>query len=782
MVSALDGITVLDLTQGPAGAIATMFLCDNGARVIRVEPPDSEGLRADPGYKIWDRGKESVVLDIVSEQQTFDKLVSISDALVESYAPSSAYQAIVGYDRLASINPRLVRCSITAYGSEGPLEDEPAQHDLVMARAGVLASQPSFRPGPVHVVHPAASVGAGILAAQGVVASLLSREKTGKGRKVETSLMAGAFVYLPKVVGDTVGMRPFLSVTAGGGPFYSVMECADGEWVQLGCIHGGFVDLAAAVMGIYDIVADPKYGGGRRPQTEELRQELFDIVANVIKSKTFAEWEEIFEDADVPYARASLAEESMSNPQILHNEMVIDIDDPEVGKTTQMGLPIKMWETPGKIKGARAVYGQHTDKVLAEIDGVPSPEPQPASTDSSMFDPPLKGIRVMEITNVIAGPTAGKMFTDLGADVIKFESPDGDISRPAAIPFFLHLNSNKRSFSVNTRTPEGQEIAKKLASQADILLANMRPGATDRMGIGTDALKDINPGIIETHVTAFGWTGPYSHRPGVDPLAQAWTGLQRAQGGPENPPVFLGMLAPTDYTAGGMSVLGTLLALFVKERTGVVQRITTNLLNGGNVLSADGFMKYEGKPPRRLADKGQYGLSALHRLYETEKGWFYLAAESQEEWEALCAALGRDDLASDARFASEAARRDNDTALAGKLTQTFSKGSSEEWFRKLRESEVSCALVAEEYNVGFFSDTQAIANDMIIEHQHPNLGLLKYSRNGLKFHDTSEIISRPTPLLGEHSREMLQELGYSEAQIEELYEKGIVKTEEPSQE
>ena len=119
MVSALDGITVLDLTQGPAGAIATMFLCDNGARVVHIEAPGSESLRADDTYKIWDRGKESVVLDIAAERQNFDRLVSIADVLVESYAPSSEYQSVVGYEMLASINPRLVYCSITAYGKKG---------------------------------------------------------------------------------------------------------------------------------------------------------------------------------------------------------------------------------------------------------------------------------------------------------------------------------------------------------------------------------------------------------------------------------------------------------------------------------------------------------------------------------------------------------------------------------------------------------------------------------------------------------------------------------------
>jgi crotonobetainyl-CoA:carnitine CoA-transferase CaiB-like acyl-CoA transferase len=385
------------------------------------------------------------------------------------------------------------------------------------------------------------------------------------------------------------------------------------------------------------------------------------------------------------------------------------------------------------------------------------------------------------MTNVIAGPTAGKLLSDLGADVVKLESLDGDISRPGGSAYFYHLNANKRSVSVNTRAPEGREIAQRLAAQADILLANMRPGASDRMGIGADVIRRLNPRIIESHVTAYGWTGPYAHRPGLDPLAQALMGLQRAQGGPENPPVFLGRLAPTDFTAGALGALGAVLALYARERTGKPQRADTNLLNAGILLSSEDFMRYEGKPPRRLADKGQHGLDALHRLYETSQGWIYVVAETQEAWLALCKALGCAHLASDPRFASKPQRRQNDAALAQELARTFKERPAEEWVHRLSEARVPCAPAIAGYDDGFFSDPQAIANDMIAAHQHPTLGQMKLSRHLIKFGDTAEVVGLPTPLLGQHTREVLQELGYPPGQIEELYAKGVVKTEESSE-
>ena len=799
MASALDGITVLDLSDGMAGALAGMFLCDNGARVMRVDAPGTEEQRSDPGYAVWDRGKESVYLDLhqalddakidrrgVGDTAAngralahFHELVVGSDVLLESLAPSSALQTLVSYHGLSSANPRLVHCSITAYGREGPLRDQPADDDLVMARVGILASQPSSRPGPVHVIHALPSVGAGILAAQGIAASLYAREKTGSGRKVDTSLMAGALLFAPKANGEGLKPRALQRATVGGGPFYSAFECADGTWVQLGCVHNRFVGFAASVMGIEDAMADERFGDGRNVPTEEARKELYGIVGDAIKTKPYEEWATLFEEADVPYAQVCTTQEAMDNPQVRQNDMVIRGEDPAFGAMSHMGLPIKLTGTPGKVRGPRPVPGQGTDDVLSGLSGAEGQASDAPVPQTDTLAQPLGGVRVLEIANVIAGPTAGKLLAELGAEVIKLEPPDGDISRPAATPYFYVLNSDKRSISVNARTEEGREVVKKIATQADILVANMRPGATDRIGIGTQALGELNPSIIEAHVTAFGWTGPYAHRPGLDPLAQALIGLQRAQGGPEGPPVFLGRLAPNDYVAGAMATLGAIMALFARERTGVGQQVHTNLLNAGIVISSGEFMRFRGKPPRRFADKEQYGLGALHRLYETADGWIYLAAESDQWWPGLCKALDREDLASEPQFASPNARVENDLALRLELAQTLRGHTSAHWLRVLEETEIPHAPVVEEYDEGFFSDPHATANDMVVEHQHPNIGSYKLSRNLIRLGATSNVDARPTPLLGQHTAEVLAEAGYLPDAIEALYQKAVVKTEAP---
>ena len=201
----------------------------------------------------------------------------------------------------------------------------------------------------------------------------------------------------------------------------------------------------------------------------------------------------------------------------------------------------------------------------------------PATSAGALDPPPLAGVRILEITNLIAGPTAGRILADLGADVIKLEPPGGDMSRPIARTYFYCVNFNKRSICVDTS--DGCRQEHRAADCRERRCADRQPAsARDTSAWASDAA--VNPRLIETHMTGYGWTGPYAKRPGIDPLAQALMGLSRAQGGPDNPPVFPAQLAPTDYTNGAMGALGTILALFARARTGVVQRVDSDLLCG----------------------------------------------------------------------------------------------------------------------------------------------------------------------------------------------------------
>lgn len=358
MARTLDGITVLDLSTGPAAALATMFLCDHGARVVRVLEPAASPHRAG-GYVVWDRGKECVALDLAdaaldAPASPYRRLVAGADVLVDDFAPGSPRQRLIDPEWLAGVNPRLVHCSITAYGKRGPLKDEPPIEDLVLARMGVLGGMPGFRPAPVHIVHPLPTVGAALFADLGIAAALLAREKTGRGRSVETSLMAGALLFHPKVTGEHIERHVFQTHPSGSAPFYSVYECADGNYLQLGCVHIGFIAIAAKLMGIGDYVAQDRFDGGRGGADPDDVTELRAKLTAVMAAKPASRWAEIFEAADVPFAPTRLTEEGMDDPQIAHNEMAISLDDPALGAVRQMGVPIHFSATPGRVQGPRA--------------------------------------------------------------------------------------------------------------------------------------------------------------------------------------------------------------------------------------------------------------------------------------------------------------------------------------------------------------------------------------------------------------------------------------------
>ena len=785
MASALDGLTVLDLSTGSAAGLATMFLADHGARVVRLVATQSAHLRQG-GFVVWDRGKVCAMLELNlaldglgssgthrihtgTPAAEFLRLVAGADILVEDFAPNSPLQRLVDWPRLKYVNPRLISCSITAYGKRGPWKDEPPIDDLVLARTGLLSGMPGFRPAPVHVVHPLPSVGAALLAATGIAAALLARESTGRGRQVETSLLAGALLFQTKVTGERLDRQVFQSHPSGSAPFYSVYPCADGQWVQLGCVHAGFITTAAKALGIGELVEEPRFKiglGGTLPADDA---ELRATLTRILRSKPYAEWAAIFEAADIPFAPAQQIEEGISDLQVLHNGMVTKLEDPGVGATTQMGVPVRLSRTPGRIAGPR------TAVQLAAADIAVSPPScnSPMSPGGETIDPlPLAGVRILEITNLIAGPTAGRILADLGADVIKLEPPAGDISRPLGRPYFYSVNFNKRSVCVDTQTEPGKKIVQQIAATADALVANLRPHATERMGI-TSA---VNPRLIETHLTGYGWTGPYAKRPGIDPLAQALLGLSRAQGGADNPPVFAAQLAPTDYTNGAMGAFGTILALFARARSGIVQRVDSDLLSSGIVLSSAWFTRYAVKPERPLADKEQYGLGPFHRLYRLRDGWIYVVAESEAERGALCRTFGCAE-PEPSLAQQNNGHHPNTTPFAMKLATALGRSTTTETLAALRAEGVPCSEVFAAHSEVFLDHPHAAANDLVAIREHPKVGKLRIAWQLVQFTDTRSSDGLPTPLLGEHTSIVLREIGYSESEIRNLNADGVVKTE-----
>jgi len=377
--------------------------------------------------------------------------------------------------------------------------------------------------------------------------------------------------------------------------------------------------------------------------------------------------------------------------------------------------------------------------------------------------PPLDGVRVVDLTSYIAGSYSAMMLADLGASVVKVESLEGDSFRE--LPGFFGWNRGKRSIALNLKTPEGRQIVEGLAREGDVLMENWRPGVADRLGVGHAHLLALNPKLIYCSVTAFGSTGPYVDRPGFDPLLQAMGGLMTLQGF-GGPPQYL-RTAPTDYYTAAIAAQAVLAALFVRHRTGRGQRIETSLLRGVLALQSGIAIDYPGKPTL-LRENPTY------RLYQGSDGqWFFVACGNQSFWAKLCTALDMRDFAHDPRFASWLLRIQNSEALLPIIEKRFGEKPRAEWLEILAAHDIPSAPVKTIQE--FMNDPGVRHQDMVHEYDHPDVGRLRVMGQPLAFAATPTRDPGPPPTLGQHTDQVLGELGYDTTAVNDLRARKVVR-------
>ena len=393
--------------------------------------------------------------------------------------------------------------------------------------------------------------------------------------------------------------------------------------------------------------------------------------------------------------------------------------------------------------------------------------------------PPLEGVKVLDLTQIMAGPYCAMTLGDMGADVVKVEKPNGgDDARRMGPPFiegesaaFLGINRNKRSIVVDMRTDDGREIVQELARRSDILIQNFRPGSLERMGLGYEQVREINPAIIYCTISGFGATGPYARRGGFDLVAQGMSGLMSVTGHPGAPPTKIG--APIcDLNAGMFATIGILTAYVNRLRTGTGQHVDTSLLEGGIAYTFWESAMYfaTGEPPGPMGSA--HRLTAPYQAFETADGYINVGAANQANWERLRAAIGRDDLASDPRFARPRDRMDNLGALVSTLEETFARETTGHWLTALEAAGVPAGPIYTLDEV--YADPQVRARDMVVETEHPTAGRVRNIGIPVKLSETPGAFRRPAPALGEHTDEVLRELGVSDERISTLRESGAV--------
>ncbi len=393
---------------------------------------------------------------------------------------------------------------------------------------------------------------------------------------------------------------------------------------------------------------------------------------------------------------------------------------------------------------------------------------------------PLAGVRVVEFAHIMAGPVCGLMLADMGAEVIKVEKvPGGDDTRRMVPPrigeesaAFLMMNRNKRGIALNLKSEAGVAVARRLLARADIAIENYRKGTMERLGLGYEQVRADNPGIIYCELSGFGRTGPYAERAGFDLVAQGMSGLMSITGeGPGRPPTKCGPPL-TDITAGILGAMGALGAYIERQRTGQGQRVDTSLFEAGIVhtywQSAITFAT--GTPPGAMGSA--HPLNAPYQAFQTADGWVNVGAANQATWLRLLEALEAPELADDPRFASNDARMGHLAELVERLAPMFAARPTAEWLERLERAGVPAGPVLDIAEM--HRDPQALARGVVTRAPHSRLGEVGTLGHPVRYSRTPASIRRGAPLYGEHSREVLAELGYPDAEIEALVASGAV--------
>ncbi len=816
MAGVLEGVTVLDLSWGVAGPVATMLLADHGARVTRIQPPGGDPFEDFSGTPVWARGKRSALLDLTDtrHRDVFLELASRADVLVESFAPGTMLRLGIDYESLKADNDRLVYCSITGYGADSAHADRPAYDMLVAARtgqqwehrgivggtieklAGGEGMMPGLEPpdeecwvgphrdGPLASGVPWASMATAYLATLAISAALRERELSGHGQKVSTSLLQGvlATTVIPWQRTERPRSENYQSWLIDPRAPKAIYQAADGRWVHQ------WVILPTFVLGVSqgDRLALPSPESPwqvARPRDMHLRigmgaenmvilHEFDPQLRAAIAKFPSDEWVNMAAEVGVPLQTIRSPEEALLDELLVADGCVVEVDDPERGAVRQVGRVYALSACPSDPPSPRAMAGAHTQEVIAE-----SASPRPARTPAparTRHAPPLDGVRVVDLGLAVAGPFGTQLLADLGADVIKVNTLTDGYWFGSHIA--MACNRGKRSISLNLKDPGGHGALERLVRTADVVHHNMRYDAAERLRVDYETLKALKPDLIYCHTRGFEH-GPRDNLPGNDQTGAALAGTTFLDGAIESGGRGLWSVCSLGDTGCGLlSAIATVQALYHRDRTGVGQFIDTSILYAHLLNTSMSWVTPDGARAgeRPRLDPMHYGWGPLCRLYRTSDGWLCLTVVTSAQWSALCRVIGLPRLTSDVRFADATARAANAGDLASELEKAIAERSAPEWCKLLDAAGVPCEISDPEFVMSLFDDPELREKGWVTRYEHASVGKMDVFGLLFDFEQTPGVVQRPAPMVGAHSRQVLRELGYADTDIDDLVTQGAV--------
>lgn len=725
---ALAGIVVVDFGQYIAGPMAAMLLADQGAQVIRIDPPDGPRFPT-PANATWQRGKHSVVLDLKLERDraSAQKLIESADVLIENFRPGCMDRLGLGSGPLMASNPGLIYCSLPGFAADDPRATVPAWEGVVAAatdtyRKGVGAADDQ----PVYLGLPVASNFAAFLAATSICAALIARARDGLGQRIEVPLFDAMFTAIgARGMRVPVSTDPVLDSTGFG-----IYECAQGRCVHFAPVAPRFMEWFVDAVGVPAWREEGLLDRPRLATEPALLATLRGRLRELFKARTALEWEAFGDANGIPLAMCRTMAEWVDTPHALASGAIVELDDPEYGRMRVPGLAVRMSETPGRIRGPRA----QLDADRSVLDSL-GPRPAAAPCLLGAAAPALAGVRVLDLTQVWAGPTAARTLAEFGADVIKINSPH------EAIITHLDVNRGKRTLLLDLSSAEGLELFWRLVEGADVVLQNFRLGVAQRLGIGYEQVRQRRPDIIYASVSAYGYQGPWGERRGYEVQGQAVVGAQVQFGG-DGPAMRL-PYEINDYGTGVLGAYAILLALFHRRRTGVGQQVEAALAYTATLHQSLHLQSFAGNPWDEPRGQRTLGTGPLQRLYRASDGWFFLGARERDL--ALLARIGG--------LEGIAALRD--AALARFLERSLALAPVAQWLDRLTSAGLGAQALATVSEL--MADPWVKAHGLSMTREHEGVGSVTMIGPVPRLSRTPLIPGRPAAPPGSDLPEVLRE-------------------------
>jgi crotonobetainyl-CoA:carnitine CoA-transferase CaiB-like acyl-CoA transferase len=789
----LSELMVVDASWGMPGSVGSLLLADNGATVIKVERRAAHGKQQTLSRLAWDRGKKSVELhpEDPADRAVLLQLIAKADVFIESFGRGRAAKLGLAYEQLRERFPRLVYCSITAYGHHGPWVDDAGYDCLVAAKLGVTSEQAGGgREGPIFLGHPHIGYGTGFLAAISTLAAIRARHITQRGQLVDVSLLDGLMAqspmnwwyhpdnisYVQTSGGQRTGFGRKRLITAS-------FECGDGEWIQIHTGGLGGFKRTMEIFGFGDVTQTVSEGSEMAvPLNDEEMVIAREYIPQAFKLKPRQEWIELFQAQDLAALPVLRPGEVLDDEQVKHAKCVMTVKHPHYGELRQSAPPLMFEKSPVSLPTPAPRVGEHNAEihVLArsavgqgQPSAIQSPAPQSLGSEAKPLKHALQGVRILDFASFFATPYGAKILSDLGADVIQIEAPGGDQMRPLPNPFEA-AQRGKRNIVLNLKSAEARAIAHELVRSADVLMHNQRPGKADKIGLGYEELAKINPKLIYCYLPGYGSSGPKSHLKAFAPLISGFTGLLYEAAGIGNPPVR-SVEGNEDYYNGLLGAVAVLLGLEHRARTGQGQYIESPQLHSSLFVTSHHFLGPKGESISAMPmDPEQLGTGPLYRLYRTSDDWICLACVGDKCFRRVAKALKLSD-AIVSKWQAEEQRAVIVDDLVAELTERFAGLTSAAAKKLLREHQVPCEIPSKEpVEPKLFFEDWAMQSGLVVEQPASPWGPIREIGLYMHLSDTPGQHKGPAPRLGQHTREILRELGHSEERIDELAAKRAV--------